>query len=106
MEVFDAVEENAALVQAAGGCAIIHSDDAVLIQRLTQEAAVALSAARRAGLPIRKADATRWITANPVCALGIADTDGPQEPGQNAAVVMWVSHPFSHPQTRREGTES
>src|SRR3546814_2542418 len=62
MEVFDAVEENAALVQAAGGCAIIHSDDAVLIQRLNQEAAVALSAARRAGIPIRKADAIRWIT--------------------------------------------
>src|SRR3546814_10007087 len=45
MEVFDAVEENAALVQAAGVCAILPSDDAFLIQRLKQEAAVALSAA-------------------------------------------------------------
>src|SRR3546814_10012833 len=89
MEVFDAVEENAALVQAAGGCAIIHSDDAVLIQRLNQEAAVALSAARRAGIPIRKADAIRWITANPARALGIADKVGTLEPGKNADVVLW-----------------
>src|SRR3546814_324263 len=57
MEVFDAIEENAALVHAAGGCAIIHSDDPIVIQRLNQEAAAALSAAWRADIQISKADA-------------------------------------------------
>ena len=95
MEVFDAIEENAALVEAAGGCAIIHSDDPVLIQRLNQEAAVALSAAWRAGLKIEKARAIRWFTANPARALGIADRVGTLEPGKNADVVLWSADPFS-----------
>ena len=95
MEVFDAIEENAALVHAAGGCAIIHSDDPIVIQRLNQEAAAALSAAWRAGIRISKADAIRWFTANPAKALGIADRVGTLEPGKNADVVLWSHDPFS-----------
>jgi len=95
MEVFDAIEENAALVHAAGGCAIIHSDDPILVQRLNQEAAVALAAAWRAGIQIRKADAVRWFTANPAKALGIADRVGTIEPGKNADIVLWSHDPFS-----------
>ena len=49
MEALDAIEENAALVDAQqGSCAVIHSDDAELTQRLNQEAAAALSAAHPA----------------------------------------------------------
>lgn len=95
MEAFDAVEENAALIHAAGGCAIIHSDDPIVIQRLNQEAAVALSSARRAGLKIGSAEAIRWITANPARALGIADRTGTIEPGKIADVVLWDADPFS-----------
>ncbi|WP_447931103.1 amidohydrolase [Sphingopyxis fribergensis] len=95
MEVYDAIEENAAIVHAAGGCAIIHSDDPVVIQRLNQEAAAALSAAWRAGIRISKADAIRWFTANPAKALGIADRVGTLEPGKNADVVLWSHDPFS-----------
>lgn len=95
MEVFDAIEENAAIVHAAGGCAIIHSDDAIVVQRLNQEAAAALAAARRAGLDISKADAIRWFTANPARALGIADRVGTLESGKNADVVLWDADPFS-----------
>src|SRR3546814_12234918 len=89
MEVFDAIEENAALVHAAGGCAIIHSDDPIVIQRLNQEAAAALSAAWRADIQISKADAVRWFTANPAKALGIADRVGTLEPGKHADVTPW-----------------
>ena len=95
MEVYDALEENAALVHAAGGCAIIHSDDAILVQHLNQEAAAALSSAWRAGITIARADAIRWITANPAKALGIADKVGTLEPGKNADVVLWSADPFS-----------
>jgi imidazolonepropionase-like amidohydrolase len=95
MEAFDAIEENAPMIHAAGGCAIIHSDDAVGIQRLNQEAAAALSSAWRAGIEIGKAEAIRWITANPAKALGIDDRVGTLEPGKNADVVMWDADPFS-----------
>jgi imidazolonepropionase-like amidohydrolase len=95
MEVYDALEENAALVHAAGGCAIIHSDDPVVIQHLNQEAAAALSSAWRAGIRIGKADAIRWFTANPAKALGIADKVGTLEAGKNADVVLWSADPFS-----------
>lgn len=95
MEVFDAIEENAAIVHAAGGCAIIHSDDAIVTQHLNQEAAAALSAGRRGGLEISEAQAIRWITANPARALGIEGETGTLEPGKRADLVLWSANPFS-----------
>jgi hypothetical protein len=44
LEAFDGIEENAPILHKAGACAVIHSDDANIIQRLNQEAAAALSA--------------------------------------------------------------
>ena len=95
MEVLDAIEENAAIVEQAGGCAVIHSDDALVVQRLNQEAAAALSAGRRAGLEISEGQAIRWITANPARILGIDDRTGSLEPGKAADVVLWSASPFS-----------
>jgi imidazolonepropionase-like amidohydrolase len=96
LEMYDAIEANAALVAAApGGCAIIKSDDPDLIQRLNQEAAAALAAGRAAGLQISAAEAIRWITANPAKALGIAAQTGSLEPGKRADVVIWDRDPFS-----------
>ena len=51
-EAFDMVWENVAMVDQAlsgKGCAIVHSDSAVGIQHLNQEAAKALSAGNRSG---------------------------------------------------------
>ena len=95
LEMYDAVEANAALVDAAGGCAIIKSDDPDLIQRLNQEEAAALAAGRAAGLNISEAHAIRWITANPAKALGILKETGTLEPGKRADVVIWDHDPFS-----------
>jgi imidazolonepropionase-like amidohydrolase len=95
LEMYDAVEANAALVDAAGGCAIIKSDDPDLIQRLNQEAAEALAAGRAAGLKISEAQAIRWITANPAKALGVLNQTGTLEPGKRADVVIWDHDPFS-----------
>jgi imidazolonepropionase-like amidohydrolase len=94
LEAWDGIEANAALVHAAGGCAIIKSDDPDVIQRLNQEAAEALAAGRAAGLQISEADAIRWITANPAKALGLKDT-GALEPGKRADVVIWDRNPLS-----------
>ena len=97
-EAFDMVWENAAIVDQANGgkgCAIIHSDSAVGIQRLNQEAAKAMAAGNRAGLDISPSRAIQWITLNPAKALGIADKAGSLEVGKMADVVIWDGNPFS-----------
>jgi len=96
MEALDAVEANAALVDAQpGSCAVIHSDDAELTQRLNQEAAAALAAGRRIGMDIPEERAISWITLNPARSLGIADQTGSLEAGKRADVVIWSADPFS-----------
>jgi imidazolonepropionase-like amidohydrolase len=92
------VWENAAIVDQANsatGCAIIHSDSAVGIQRLNQEAAKAMSAGNRAGYKIPASRAIQWITLNPAKALGIEDQTGSLEVGKMADVVIWDGNPFS-----------
>lgn len=100
LEAWDAINENIAIVDAArsdkgAGCAIVHSDDPDGIQRLNQEAAKAMAAGRRAGLPISEEHAIGWLTANPAKALGILDKTGTLEVGKAADVVLWSGSPFS-----------
>jgi imidazolonepropionase-like amidohydrolase len=95
MEAYDAIPENAALLQNAGACIIIHSDDDNQIQRLNQEAAKALADGRRMGIAISDAAAIGWFTYNPAKALGIADLTGSLKPGKMADVVLWNGNPLS-----------
>ena len=97
-EAYDMVQANIAIVdQALGGkgCAIVHSDDAIGIQHLNQEASKALSAGLRAGFDITKARAMNWITSNPAKAAGIYEQTGSLVVGKNADVVIWSKNPFS-----------
>ncbi|MCB9717091.1 MAG: amidohydrolase [Myxococcales bacterium] len=94
-EAYDGIRENAALLSAAGGRPIIHSDSAIGIQRLNQEAAKALFAGRRIGLRISDDEALRWITANPAWALGVHGEVGTLEEGKLADLVVWSGDPFS-----------
>jgi imidazolonepropionase-like amidohydrolase len=94
-EAYDGIRENAAIVSAAGGRAIIHSDSATGIQRLNQEAAKAMYAGRRAGIEISDDEALRWITLNSAWALGIESETGSIEPGKLADLVVWDRNPFS-----------
>ena len=95
MEAYDAIPENAAILQNAGACVIIHSDDENQIQRLNQEAAKALSNGRRMGFTISDGDAIRWLTYNPAKALGIDAMTGSLKPGKMADVVLWNGNPLS-----------
>jgi len=95
MEAFDGIEENVAMVDRAGACATLSSDDANLIQHLNEEAGIAMGAANRAGLNVDRARAIRWITLNPAKALGIDAKTGSLEPGKMADVVIWSQDPFS-----------
>jgi imidazolonepropionase-like amidohydrolase len=95
MEALDGIKANIGLTHAAGARTIVHSDDPSYSQRLNQEAAKSLAAARRIGLSISEDDAMRWITINPAWALGIHEQTGSLEVGKNADVVLWSGNPFS-----------
>ena len=95
MEAYDAIPENAALLEQAGACVVIHSDDENQIQRLNQEASKALADGRAMGIEISDATAIQWITYNPAKAMGIADMTGSLKPGKMADVVLWNGNPLS-----------
>jgi len=95
MEAYDGIPENIAMVDHAGACAMIHSDDAIGIQRLNQEVAKAMAAGRRMGYRITRAHAVAWMTANPARGLHILNQTGTLEPKKDADVVVWDRDPFS-----------
>ena len=95
MESYDGIPENLALIQKAGACGMIHSDDQNGIQRLNQEVAKAQAAGRRAGIDIPDAVAWEWLSYNPAKALGIADKTGSLKPGKMADLVLWNGNPLS-----------
>jgi imidazolonepropionase-like amidohydrolase len=95
IEAYDGIRENIPFVHARGGCAIVHSDSEVGIQRLNQEAAKALADGRRAGLTISRAEAWTWLSRNPARALGIEAETGSLQAGRRADVVIWSGDPFS-----------
>lgn len=95
MESYDGIPENGALLQQAGACVVIHSDDENGIQRLNQEAAKAQAAGRRMGIAIPDAEVVSWLTLNPAKAMGIDAVTGSLEAGKMADVVLWNGDPLS-----------
>lgn len=95
MEAYDGIRENAALVELAGACAIIHSDSEIGIQKLNQETAKVMGAAARIGVEIAPEVAIQWITKNAAKSLGINEHTGTLEAGKMADVVVWNGSPFS-----------
>lgn len=94
-ESLDAIRENAAFVDAGGGCAIIHSDYDEVGQHLNTEVAKAAAAGRHAGLDIPPEKAIRWITSNAAKALHLDDRIGTLAKGFNADIVLWSADPMS-----------
>ncbi len=95
MEAFDGIRENAAILDRADTCTVMHSDSDMGIQRLHQESAKVMGAAARVGIDIPPERAIRWISANAAKALGIDDVVGTLEPGKMADVTIWDGNPFS-----------
>jgi imidazolonepropionase-like amidohydrolase len=95
IEAYDGIRENIPFVHAQGGCAVVHSDSEVGIQRLNQEAAKALSDGRRAGIEVSRGEAWTWLSRNPARVLRIDDRTGALAPGLAADVVVWSADPFS-----------
>ena len=95
MEAFDGIRENAAILDRADACTIMHSDDDMGIQRLNLESAKVIGAAARVGIDIPPERAIRWISYNAAKALGIEDVTGTLEVGKMADVTVWDGSPFS-----------
>lgn len=95
MELIDAIRENAVIVDAAGGCVMMHSDSPVLGQRLNVEAAKAAAVGRRVGIRLPPEHIIEWVTSNPAKSLGLGDRIGTLAPGRNADLVVWSGDPFS-----------
>jgi imidazolonepropionase-like amidohydrolase len=95
LEAYDGIPQNIALLDEAGGCAIVHTDSALGIQRMNQDAARAMRAGAEAGITPDLTHAIRWLTINPARALGIDRVTGSLEPGKMADVVIWSGNPFS-----------
>ena len=95
MESYDGIGENLAILENAGTCAMIHSDDENGIQRLNQEVAKVLASGRRVGINVAPEVAWKWLSLNPAKAMGIADQTGSLVPGKMADVVLWNGDPYS-----------
>ena len=100
MESLDGIDANAAIIWKAGACVVIHSDDPIMTQRLNQEAAIAMTAGNKLGYGIiPRAEAIKWITANPAKAMGIGDKTGAIEarqgrrPRESGAAIRSASTP-------------
>ncbi|WP_338869904.1 amidohydrolase family protein [Myxococcus stipitatus] len=95
LEAWDGIPESAGLISQAGGKTVIHSDSALGIQRLNQEAGKAMWRARESGIPIPEDEALRWVTLNAAWVMGVEGATGSLEPGKMADVVLWKNHPLS-----------
>lgn len=95
LEGWDGIPQNAGLIEAAGGIAVIHSDSGEGIQRLNQEAAKAWRVAKDGGLDIDEEAPLRWVTANAAWALGLENEVGRLAKGLRADMVLWDRHPMS-----------
>lgn len=94
-EAADAIRANAAFVDASGGCVALHSDSPFMGQHLNLEAAKAMAAGKRAGVPVTPEHAIRWLTSNPAAMLRLGDRIGTIAVGRNADLVLWSGDPFS-----------
>lgn len=90
VEAYDAIPENAALMDAAGIPTSLNSDSNELMRRMYGEAAKMV---RYAGLD--RVRALALVTLNPARQLGIADRVGSIEVGKHADLVLLDGDPLS-----------
>jgi imidazolonepropionase-like amidohydrolase len=95
MEALDAVRAEAALLERAGVCVMMHSDSPADGQRLNIAAAKAAAAGQRIGIDTAPETMIKWTTGNPAKMLGLAERIGRLARGYQADVVLWSGNPFS-----------
>ena len=94
-EAEDSIRENIAIIDAAGGCAMVHSDIPILGEHLNLEAAKAAGSGRRMGYSLPPERVIRWITSGPAKAIALDNRIGRLEAGYDGDLVLWSGDPFS-----------
>ncbi|TCI04863.1 amidohydrolase [Corallincola luteus] len=89
-EVYDAIPQNACLMQQRGVNVSINSDSEDLIRRLNQEAAKSMMYC-----DMKPEQAWQLVTLNPAIQLKIDDQVGSLEEGKQADIVLWNHNPMS-----------
>jgi imidazolonepropionase-like amidohydrolase len=90
IEAYDAIPQNAALMEGAGVLASLNSDSAELMRRLYQEAAKSVRYAR-----MNPVHALALVTLNPARQLGLDKRIGSIEVGKDADLVLLNGDPLS-----------
>lgn len=89
-EVYDAIPQNACLMQNKGVTTSINSDDYEMQRRLNQEAAKSMMYC-----DMSKEDAWNMVTINPAKQLRVDENVGSLSPGKMADIVLWNAEPLS-----------
>lgn len=89
-EVYDAIPQNACLMQNKGVTTSINSDDYEMQRRLNQEAAKSMMYCN-----MSKEDAWNMVTINPAKQLRVDEFVGSLTPGKMADIVLWNAEPLS-----------
>ena len=87
-EAWDGIPQNAALLAGHGARVAIHSDSADLIQRLYEEAAIAMH------YGLDREEALKSITLHPAWMLGVDDRIGSLDVGKDADIAIFSRDPF------------
>lgn len=90
IEAYDAIPQNAALMDRAGVLTSINSDSAEMVRRMYEEAAKSV---RYAGMD--RVRALRLVTLNPAMQLGLGERIGSIEVGKDADLVLLNGDPLS-----------
>jgi len=90
-EVYDAIPDNAAMMNGQGVVTSVNSDSADLARRLNTEAAKSM---KYGGL--KPEEALKLVTINPAKQLRIEAKVGSLETGKDADFVIWTDNPLSN----------
>ena len=90
-EAFDAIPDNAAMMQSRGVLTSVNSDSADLARRLNTEAG---KSTKYAGMSAD--EALKLVTIYPARQLHIEAKTGSLEPGKDADFVIWSGNPLSN----------
>ncbi len=91
LEVYEAIPENAAMMNSQGVLTAINSDDAEMARRLNQEAAKSMMY----GGMKNEAEVWKFVTLNPAKMLHVDNRIGSIKVGKDADVVLWSENPLS-----------
>ncbi len=89
-EVYNAIPQNAAIMQDQGVLVCINSDDAEMARRLNQEAAKSMMYTG-----MKEQDAWKMVTLNPAKIMHVSDRTGSIKAGKDADLVLWSGNPLS-----------